>query len=100
MLLVIVKLVISRLNKNSYFTGWEPGTQYVYQYSGRSAVGIHQLKEQNAVIELRSRVIVQSVDQNTLIVKVFVRILFVSRYQRKTNLIQLNGIAEGRSHQT
>ncbi|KAI9554120.1 hypothetical protein GHT06_019392 [Daphnia sinensis] len=48
---------------------WEPGTQYVYKYVGRSIAGIYKFKLQNAIIELRSRVIVQSIDENTLIVK-------------------------------
>ena len=50
--------------------GWVPGTQYVYNYSGRSVAGIHQLKQQNAVIELQSRVVIQSTEESTLIVKV------------------------------
>lgn len=50
--------------------GWEPGTQYVYNYAGRAINGIYYLKQQNAVIEIRSRVTVQSHDDNTLVVKV------------------------------
>jgi len=54
-----------------HFTiGWEQGTQYEYKYIGRSAAGIYTLKQQNAVIELQSRVIVQSIDENTIVVKV------------------------------
>lgn len=50
--------------------GWEPGTQYEYRYVGRSVAGMYNLKLQNAVIELHSLVIVQSVEENTIIVKV------------------------------
>ncbi len=50
--------------------GWEPGTQYVYNYVGRSMAGIHKLKQQNAVVELKSIVTVQSVDDYTLAVQV------------------------------
>ncbi|XP_046638923.1 vitellogenin-like [Daphnia pulicaria] len=49
--------------------GWEPGTQYVYKYVGRSATGINKLKQQNAVVELESIVTVQSVDDYTLAVQ-------------------------------
>jgi hypothetical protein len=54
--------------------GFEPGTQYEYKYVGRSAAGIYTLKQQNAVIELQSRVIVQSIDENTIVVKVIFKI--------------------------
>lgn len=50
--------------------GWAPGYQYVYSYIGRSVAGIQKLKQQNAVIELQSRVIIRSIDERTLIVKV------------------------------
>ena len=50
--------------------GWEPGTQYVYKYVGRSMAGIHKLKQQNAVVELESTVTIQSVNDNTLAVQV------------------------------
>jgi hypothetical protein len=42
----------------------------VYKYVGRSIVGIDKMKQQNAVIELQSRVIVQNIDQDTIVVKV------------------------------
>lgn len=58
------------INCFSSLIGWEPGTQYVYKYVGRSIAGIYKFKLQNAIIELRSRVIIQSIDENTLIVKV------------------------------
>jgi hypothetical protein len=52
------------------YSGWESGNQYVYKYVGRSVTGIYKLKMQNAVIELQSRVVVQSIDENNVIVKV------------------------------
>ena len=42
----------------------------MYNYVGRSMVGIYKMKQQNAVIEMQSRVIVQNIDENTIIVKV------------------------------
>ena len=42
----------------------------MYKYVGRSIVGIYKMKQQNAVIELQSRVIVQNIDQSTIMVKV------------------------------
>jgi hypothetical protein len=35
---------------------------------------MYTLKQQNAVIELQSRVIVQSIDENTIVVKVIFKI--------------------------
>lgn len=61
-------------NFSCFTTGWEPGTQYEYKYIGRSAAGMYTLKQQNAVIELQSRVIVQSIDENTIVVKVIFKI--------------------------
>jgi len=49
--------------------GWESGQQYVYEYTGRSIAGLNSLKQQNAVIELHSRVAVQAQDETTIIVK-------------------------------
>ncbi len=50
--------------------GWETGTQYVYNYRGRSLAGIRQLKQQNAGIELQSRVVVQCINESTVVIKV------------------------------
>lgn len=61
------------------YIGWEPDTQYEYKYIGRSIAGIYKLKQQNAVIELQSRVTVQSVDEQTLVVKVM--FVFFKFYQ-------------------
>ena len=55
-----------------FWIGWEPGTQYVYKYVGRSTAGIHKLKQQNAVVELESTVTVQSIDDSTLVVQVLI----------------------------
>jgi hypothetical protein len=51
----------------------------VYNYVGRSMVGIYKMKpQQNAVIEMQSRVIVQNIDANTIVVKVIFHITFFS----------------------
>ncbi|XP_057375632.1 vitellogenin-2-like [Daphnia carinata] len=63
--------------------GWEPGTQYVYKYTGRSAAGVYDLKQQNAVIELQSRVIIQSIDESTIVVK-----LTDGRIKRNGNFVE------------
>ena len=42
----------------------------MYNYHGRSSVGVNDLKLQNAVVEVHGRVIVQSVNESTLHVKV------------------------------
>ena len=42
----------------------------MYEYTGRSIAGLNSLKQQNAVIELHSRVAVQAQDETTIIVKV------------------------------
>ena len=52
--------ISSYIHVSCVLLGWEPGTQYVYKYVGRSANGIYKLKMQHAVIELHSRVIVQT----------------------------------------
>ena len=62
--------ISSYIHVSCVLLGWEPGTQYVYKYVGRSANGIYKLKMQHAVIELHSHVIVQSIDENTIAVKV------------------------------
>jgi hypothetical protein len=41
-------------------------------------VGIYKMKQQNAVIEMQSRVIVQNIDANTIVVKVIFHIMFFS----------------------
>lgn len=63
--------------------GWEPGTQYEYKYAGRSAAGMYHLKQQYAVIELQSRVIVQSIDENTIVIK-----LTDGRIKRNGNFVK------------
>ena len=52
------------------FKGWETGHEYVYKYTGRTIVGINSLKQQNAVVELHSRIAVQAHDETTILVKV------------------------------
>jgi hypothetical protein len=42
----------------------------VYNYHGRSSVGVNDLKLQNAIVEVHGRVIVQSINERTLHVKV------------------------------
>ena len=59
-----------KMNGKSNCLGWEPGTEYVYKFTGRSAAGIPDLKQQHAMIEVQSRVVVQSHDENTIVVKV------------------------------
>jgi hypothetical protein len=61
-----------------FWIGWEPGTQYVYKYVGRSTAGIHKFKQQNAVVELESTVTVQSIDEYTLAVQVSSSYCFLS----------------------
>ena len=58
------------ISNDLIFEGWQSGYEYVYEYTGRTIVGIHSLKEQNAAIELRSRVIVQAHNERTILVKV------------------------------
>ena len=53
------------------FKGWETGHEYVYKYTGRTIVGINSLKQQNAVVELHSRIAVQAHDETTILVKVW-----------------------------
>lgn len=50
----------------------------MYNYVGRSMVGIYKMKQQNAVIEMQSRVIVQNIDENTIVVKVIFHVTFLS----------------------
>jgi hypothetical protein len=40
-------------------------------------VGIYKMKQQNAVIEMQSRVIVQNIDENTIVVKVIFHHVFL-----------------------
>ncbi len=42
----------------------------MYNYHGRSSVGVNDLKLQNAIVEVHGRVIVQSINERTLHVKV------------------------------
>ena len=58
-----------RLQRN-WWLGYEAGYQFTYNYHGRSAVGMNELKMQNAIVELHGKVIVQATDEKTLYVKV------------------------------
>jgi hypothetical protein len=49
--------------------GWESGKQYSYSFTGRSMTGMYGMKQQNAILEIQSRVLVQSQDDGTLAVK-------------------------------
>lgn len=51
-------------------SGWQPGTQYVYDYKGRVATGLKELKQQYAFFEITGRVIVQSANSTSLLVQV------------------------------
>lgn len=64
LLLVFTFVVFLSLSK-----GWETGHEYVYKYTGRTIVGINSLKQQNAVVELHSRIAVQAHDETTILVK-------------------------------
>ncbi len=65
-------MVISRLMKNenkcvnisSFLTTTRMGSRHSVRLQ------LQRLKQQNAVIELQSRVIIQSIDESTIVVKV------------------------------
>lgn len=51
--------------------GWEAGFEYVYEYDAQLALGLDDTHElQSAVVRFHSQLTVQSVDDNTLAVKV------------------------------
>ena len=68
----------------------------MYKYTGRSAAGVYDLKQQNAVIELQSRVIVQSIDESTIIVKVILLLQFLFDNQFDCSFSYDSQLTDGR----
>ena len=50
--------------------GWESNTQYAYEYNGRVATGIKDLKQQWGIAQINGLVSVQTLKEGSLIVKV------------------------------
>jgi hypothetical protein len=50
--------------------GWETGSEYLYDYSGLLVTGIEDAHHQSAAVQIIAKLTVQSVDDETLMLKV------------------------------
>lgn len=61
MLVVLIKF---------HLKGWEIGSEYLYDYSGFLVTGVQDADNQSAAVQIIGKLTVQSIDDETLMLKV------------------------------